>query len=193
MSNRITTPIGTAVYPHVNKPDTKYNAAGEYNCKLKLDESDALVLKEQLETIYEEGYQDECRRRRKQSLRKAPRLPLYQDDDGDWLLIAKQKAKVRDFEFTVPLFDSAGKPTDVNVGSGSRLKLAIEPFPYYTDSAGYGLTLRLRGVQVIEVKEYASSSPFEAVEGGFVGEDLSAAFTEDVDSARTSSDVNTDF
>ena len=37
---QLTTPIGTAMYPKLITPDTKFNADGVYSCKLILSKDD---------------------------------------------------------------------------------------------------------------------------------------------------------
>lgn len=72
----------------------------------------------------------------------------------------------------VPLFDAAGKPVDrskVQVWGGSTLKVAFELNPFHTDLVGAGVSLRLVGVQIIELvsggERTASSMGFGAEEG----------------------------
>ena len=37
----VVTPAGTAIYPHLTQPDTKFNAMGEYKVSLSLTEDEA--------------------------------------------------------------------------------------------------------------------------------------------------------
>ena len=115
--------------------------------------------------------------------------PLKKNKEGDYEIFAKQVAR-RDtakgvLNFDVTLFDSKGKKTNdkPNVGSGSKLKLAVEAHSWNSPMLGVGYSLRLRAAQVIELKEYSggdgSSFGFGSEEGGFVNEDLGDAFTED--------------
>ena len=45
MARRIkfTTPAGTAVYPHLNKPDVQFNPDGVYKTSLAMDNCDNLI------------------------------------------------------------------------------------------------------------------------------------------------------
>ena len=72
----------------------------------------------------------------------------------------------------VPIFDASGKEISAeltSIGSGTRGKIAYELMPYYMNDKNYGVSLRLTGVQIIELKEAgsvsASSLGFEACEG----------------------------
>jgi hypothetical protein len=76
------------------------------------------------------------------------------------------------------VFDGKGQPIKVdlipNIGGGSKLKLACDVNTWHVASVGVGLSLRLRGVQVIELVEYgdgevsASAMGFDAEESGWV-------------------------
>lgn len=76
------------------------------------------------------------------------------------------------WERRVPIFDAAGKEISAeltSIGSGTRGKIAYELVPFYMNDKNYGVSLRLTGVQIIELKETcsvsASSLGFEACEG----------------------------
>lgn len=75
----------------------------------------------------------------------------------------------------VPVFDSKGKKIDVNLGNGSKVKVAIQIVPKMQDSKNYGVSLWFDGIQVLELVEFgaqsedASSFGFN-VEEGFTSE-----------------------
>jgi hypothetical protein len=181
MSKLITTPIGTAVYPHIDNPDTKFDDDGVYTCKLHLSEGDFNTFKIQYDALYEKAYKAECASK-DQTLRKSPALPVRITDAGDYEVFGKQAAKRNTskglLEFSVAVYDSAGNklPTTPRIGSGSKLRLSLEPSFWYVASSGFGCTLRLRAVQVIDLVEYGGGGSseafgFEGVDGGFVGDD----------------------
>ena len=63
-------------------------------------------------------------------------------------------------------------PSSVAVGNGSVIKVAVEPYPYVMQSTKQvGVSLRLKGVQVIDLVEYGApaSSMFDE-EDGYVAE-----------------------
>lgn len=51
------------------------------------------------------------------------------------------------------LFDGDGQPFDLDtpIWSGSKIRIAVEPAPYYVPALGYGLSLRLKAVQISAV------------------------------------------
>jgi hypothetical protein len=59
-------------------------------------------------------------------------------------------------------------PADFQLTSGSIVNLAFTFVPYSVQ--GTGVSLRLNGVQVIDLKPMQSRSPFGVVDGGFVAQ-----------------------
>lgn len=175
---QITTPIGLAIYPKLTEPDTRFKTEGEFGTKLRLEPgADLDALKDSLESIYNEAYDLACKEEGKK-IKKSVNHPLTEADDeeGGWVLKASLKAKVttksgRSWDQRPALFDSRGKPMsgETRIGSGSKLKLACEVVPYYTGALGFGISLRLRGVQVIDLVEYGG--PKDAKGYGFGTED----------------------
>lgn len=63
-------------------------------------------------------------------------------------------------------------PASVQVGGGSKVKVAFVPSPYYIDGTrAAGVTFRLIGVQVIELNTGGYDNLFGEEEGGFVAPD----------------------
>lgn len=48
---QIITGKGVSIYPKVNKADTKFDAAGQYNCKVRLSAADSKIVIDQHETL----------------------------------------------------------------------------------------------------------------------------------------------
>lgn len=179
MSKVYTTPKGTAVWPRLDTPDTKFDDDGLYSCKLHVSEGDFKAFEAQINQQVEADYKAECASQGKDKLRRASSTPIRITDEGDYEIYAKQKAKVHTkskgtLEFTVASFDSQGKKIEMpKVGSGSTLKMAVEVNTWFVPSQGFGYTLRLRAVQVIDLVEFGggeSGFGFGAEEDGYVGE-----------------------
>tara|TARA_E500000318_G_scaffold107400_1_gene116615 strand:+ start:246 stop:857 length:612 start_codon:yes stop_codon:yes gene_type:complete len=187
MSTKLTTPKGRAKYPHVNEPNTRFNPMGEYSCTLVVSSEDANDFKAKVDKIYEAEYDRECMIQKKKSLKKATSYPILMDEDGDWIIKTKQVAKVESksgdvYNFDVKLFDAAGKPVKPSVGSGSIVKCAVEPRTWYVPSLGFGITLSLKAVQVIDLVEIGGSNADAfgfSEEEGYQGESLDEAFKDD--------------
>ena len=188
MSKTIPTPVGKAYYPRIDTPDTKFNPVGVYSCKLHVSEGDYNTFELKIKDIVNKAYQEECTKRGVSSLRLADTSPIPVTKDGDYEIYAKQVAKKDTrkglLTFSVSVFDAKGnKLEDVpKIGSGSTLKMGVEVFPYFTDLNGFGYSLRLKAVQVLDLVEYnagdASSFGFSSEEEGFTssGESLTEAF-----------------
>ena len=196
MSKVITTPKGKAVWPRIDTPDTKFDEDGVYSCKLHVSEGDFKAFEALVKPKLDAAYKEECSRQGKDKIRMAASSPLRINDEGDHEIYAKQKAKVHTkskgtLEFTIAAVDSQGKKIDMpKIGSGSTLKMAVEINTWFVPSQGFGYTLRLRAVQVLDLIEYGggdSSFGFGAEADGYVGsgESLNQAF-EVADEAETS-------
>ena len=182
---RYVTPAGTAQYPYLTKPDTKFNPDGEYKLKLEIPGAAA----QDIVTFLDEQHEAAQAKAKKENPGKKIKegtCPYEVDEDSGKVTVSfKLKAKVTPkngdpFEQRPAIFDAKGKPLqDVNVGGGSKVKVAYEMVPYYTAIAGAGISLRLKAVQVIDLKEYSGGASAEGYgfgeEDGYEAEDNSAA------------------
>ena len=165
---RFVSPKGIASYPHLTKPDTKFNTEGEYKVSLIVSGGDAskaiAFLTEQHKAAVSKAKKENAGKRVKES-----GLPFIENDDGTVTFKFKMKAKVTPkkgdpFEQKPALFDAKGKPLtgEPKVGGGSVIKVSYEVVPYYTAIAGAGVSLRLKAVQIIELKEYSGGGNAES-------------------------------
>ena len=167
---KLTTPAGKAAWPHLNKPDTKFDKDGIYSINLRLSQADASgvvgIIKETLKESVITAEKDN----KGKKVKVAP-LPIkdVQDEEGNPTGEIEIKFKLRavgqsggdSWEQRPALFDSSGKPMTETVGSGSTVKVGCEVVPYYTAMAGAGVTLRLKAVQVLELIEYTGGGDFD--------------------------------
>ena len=157
-------PEGLAVWPKLNKPDDKYDKDGVYTVKIAVPESEAVDTITTLEKILNEDYSGHCKEQKRQKLRKAenPWIDEYDKDGvatGNILFKFKMKAKTASgIEMRPILVDADMKPMSDNIGGGSRLIVSYEPRTWYVPAVGVGMTLRLKGVQVLDLKEYSGGS-----------------------------------
>jgi len=184
-----TTPKGIAVFPWVNKPDTKFNPEGTYSIKLKLPTDDAKT--QELIALIDKAMADAAAEAKKENPKKqiksadAPYKPEYDDngdETGNTLFTFKLKAKVKSksgevFSQRPKLFDAKGKAVTANLGGGSIVKVAFAIAPFYAPTLGAGVTLRLYAVQIIDLKTYGEKSADaygfgeeEGYEGGSEGQ-----------------------
>ena len=110
MSKVYTSPKGTAVWPRIDTPDTKFDEDGVFSCKLHVSEGDFKAFEAQINKQVEADYKAECASQGKDKLRRASSCPLRITDDGEYEIYAKQKAKVHTkskgtLEFSIAAYD----------------------------------------------------------------------------------------
>ena len=150
---------GTAKFCHLNEPNKRFEPEyGAYSCDVIIDEDQAKLLKDQIRPLYEQELQavkEDNPTKKKISERD---LPLEEQEDGTWLAKVKLKAGGRrkdgtEYHLSIALYDAQGKPLpeDVKVWGGSKVNVAFRPKFYYVASIGFGVSLELQAVQVIEL------------------------------------------
>lgn len=177
---RYVTPTGIAMYPWLNKPDTKFDPDGLYHVNLKFEkESPELeFLLKDLEKMLDDYYQAACDNPKYAKFKsKIQKADIFEEDDeGCKVLKFKQKAVIKSvkgtFNAKIALFDSKGKPSKDTVGGGSQIKVCFSAIPYFVPSTKtVGLTLRPVAVQIISLQSINGSSAesygFKSEEGGY--------------------------
>lgn len=190
---RITSPLGTAIYPRLTQPDTKFDKDGVYSVDLELDPMDKTSSSfiDSLKKASDEAYKALVEEKGGKKLKRCD-LPIKETDDGKVRIKFKLKAKAgndeRSWEQKPVIFDSAGTAMQAppNVGSGSRIKVAFEVVPFFTAMVGAGISLRMKAVQIVELKEYTPGDNFDAYgfkadPKGFVAASATEAASEDND------------
>ena len=163
------TPVGTAIWPRVNEPDVKFDPDGVYTCDLRLDHEEGKALLAKLEAFVTAD--KKARKAADEKIHKSKNeLPVRLETDRDTgelveTFIVKTKTKRRPL-----VVDSQKSPVSENVGGGSQLRLSINVKSYNNGAIGYGITLQLKAVQVLELREFSSSgaNDFDVVDDGFV-------------------------
>ena len=150
----ITTPVGIARYPSLNRPDTKFDDVGVFKVNLEMSTEDAEPFLKQIEALFSEFVADKKRELKKDKL-KLHAAP-WEDNDGLTQLKLKVKAMGKSkegetFSRQPKLFGADGQPLEANVGGGSKIKVAVVPYCWYTASLGAGITLQPKAVQVLDL------------------------------------------
>lgn len=168
-----TTAVGVSDYPYLFKPDTKFNADGEYSVKLTLSKEDAKEhIKRYEDTI--KNLMDET------GSQKRSVHNQYKDVDGGVQFKFKMKAKVKtdagDYDQRPVIYDAQNNIIDKELPcySGSKMSIAYQIYPYNNPMLGCGVSLRLVSAQITELKQESpdgkgskKSSPFEKKKQGF--------------------------
>jgi hypothetical protein len=175
---------GKAMWAKVFEPDTKFNPDGVYSVNVLLPEAQAAPMCEYLDGLVQDAFDAEIKSNPKKKASLTTRTPydraVDQDgnETGDIEFKFKLKAKVQRRDGTSyeqkPIVVDAkrNKMEDTMVGNGSVVKVAFDPFPYVLASTKQvGLSLRIKGLQVLELVEYGGSgaSMFDE-EDGYVSE-----------------------
>ena len=168
----ITTPVGIARYPSLNRPDTKFDDIGVYKVNLEMSSEDAEPFLKQVEALFAEFVADKKRELKKDKL-KLHAAP-WEENDGVTMLKLRVKAvgknkEGEEFSRAPKLFNASGEVITDNIGGGSKLKAAVVPYCWYTASLGAGVTLQPKAVQVLNLVTWgdggsASAYGFDVVE-----------------------------
>jgi len=191
----ITSPKGVAKFPHLNVPDTKFDEAGVYTVKLRLDAFDAanIAYIAEIEAAHKDAlelYQEEMKEALKEARKKGGKAgnrkvsevkdfyndpPFFLDEEAnEYELTYKMYASFvskktgETIHLRPALFDAKNKPTTVKVTGGSIIRVASELVPYFKPATGCGLSLRLKAVQIIDLKDWSTNPEklgFEVEEG----------------------------
>lgn len=199
----ISTPTGEMKYGHIAKPNTKFNADGEYSVDLILVPGQPGVdefverLSKMAEECKAEILADPQNASKKGAISKynlhsplSKELDKDGNETGNWLLKVKQKARVKKkdgtfIEKSINVFDAKLKKlTNPKIGRGSTLKVSFTPVPFVMHATkNVGMTTWFEAVQVINLVEWtgggdAASYGFGEEEGYEGGDDGSEAFGE---------------
>ena len=183
---------GTAKYCHLTEPNKRFDKEfGAWSCDLVVGSEQAEVLKNAIRPLYEQEFQKVQDENPGKEIKKAQK-PFEEQADGTTLVKIKRKCGGRradgtTYTLSIALYDSASKPLpeDVQVWGGSKMNVAFRPNFWYSPALGFGVSLDLEAVQVIElanggVSNVAAEAFGFTEEEGFVangGETLDAVFS----------------
>ena len=163
--------VGEAIYPHLNKPDVRFNEAGEYKVTLKVAKSDATEMLKLYTSALDDSLKLAEQNHKGKGIKKAPK-PYT--EEGDYVFFkfkmkatgVNQKTKEK-FSQKPQLFDAKKNPIPLStiIWGGSKMRVAYNLVPYYTPMLGAGVTARLKAVQVIELVEGKDSNLFSKEDG----------------------------
>lgn len=178
-------PVGTAKFPYLVQPDTKFDDRGTYKVDLIITEKEEKAIKSVATKLAAEFKKEDVESnptRKKWGLH----LPLLDDvtqdgeDTGQKVARFKQAATIRtrdgrEIKKSILLFDSQGnRISDINPYSGTKMSVAYTMSAYANPTGKtYGVTFRLIAAQIIELVEggtgmSAESLGFQNQADGFV-------------------------
>lgn len=179
-NTKITLPTGVARYPALIRPDTKFNELGVFkaNVAVPAEEAEATIQKLQAIAKAELG---KALPKSKNSL-----WEFECDEEGNETGLVLFKASVKNvrtrngeiWERKPVQYDAQNNIVSYNVWGGTEMKVACDVY-IWEFSGKKGISLQPYAVQISKLVTGtdSESSPFDQVEGGFVGE--VSAFAED--------------
>ena len=184
----LVTPKGSAEWVKLWTPDVKFNPLGLYTINLKVAEDEAEALTTELNRQVDACYNSELKKNPKLKTKMTKRVPyeVCLDDDGEETGFVEFKIKMKarvemkngdSFTQKPVVYDAKGQPItkEISIGNGSICKVAFETVPYMLASTKEAsVSLRLKSVQLIELREFNSEeNPFDTEEGYTFEEDTS--------------------
>lgn len=178
-----TSPRARARFAWLNKADTKYDTDGVYKVDAVVeDEADRDRMIDVIEQVQEVARQEAESKKTPGKRPKPADLPIGAEivgkgedaeETGHTQFRFKSKASgtTKDgkrWERKLPLFDAKGKPTDVEVGGGSIIKISYTAQPWVNPKLEYGVKLQIEAVQVIDLVTFGQR---DAGDYGFGEED----------------------
>ena len=164
--------LGEAIYPHLNKPDVKFNENGEYKVTLKIPEDKAKVMISIYEKAIENSISDAEQKLKGKKVKIAPKP--YSTEKGFALFKFKMKARginrktKEPFSQRPALFDAKKNPinpSSCSIWGGTKMKIAYVLRPYYSPALGAGVTSQIKAVQIIELVEGKQMDLFAKEDG----------------------------
>jgi len=155
-----TSPRGSALYPHLTSPDTKFDPDGVYTSKLQIDAAAGAEFAAFLDQAMAASHAEAKKENPGKAKVKKADKPYSQEEDGSYTFNFKLKAKGKTREGEIftqrpAIFDAKGNPlTDCRIGGGSTLRVSFQIIPFYTSLIGAGISLRLKAVQVLDLVEW---------------------------------------
>lgn len=196
---------GMAQWAKVFEPDTKFVPEGQYSVKVLVPVEQAAEVCEQLDSMAQAKLEEVVKEQPKLKavLSTTPAYTTDYDDagndTGNVVFNTKLKAVITRRDGTKAtqkpiVVDAKRTPMDGStlIGNGSTVKVAIEAFPYMMPATKtVGVSLRMKGVQVIDLVPYgASAASIFDEEDGFVSSAVAKDNNSDVfNDADSSTDV----
>ena len=158
-----TTPIGEVLFAHLQKPEEyQGKSTNKFTIMLKLSEKAKAAFLKQIDAEWEKFKQSEEMKGKKCKYDYAN--GIKETKDGEYFKFKMTHLiewKGETIEKHVPIYDASCKEiskTLTGVGNGSKARVAYELSPFFMNDKNYGVSLRLTGVQILELVEYGSAS-----------------------------------
>ena len=155
---------GSFIYPHLVRPDVKFNAEGEYKVTLKVKKSDAIEMVKVLDQALVDSLADAEKKNKGKKVKEAPKPYAVEGDNVFFKYKMKasgtNKKTSEKFVQRPALFDAKKNPipNGTSIWGGSLGKIAYQLVPYYVPAIGAGVSARLKAVQITKLVEGSGST-----------------------------------
>ena len=163
--------VGEAIYPHLNRPDVRFNEYGEYKVTLKIGKQDASAMVKLFDQACEDSLASAEKEAKGKKIKSAPK-PYKLEGDNVFFKFkmrasGKNKKTNEMFSQRPALFDAKKNPipNSQSIWGGSLMKVAYQLFAYHTPMLGAGVSARLKAVQVLKLVEGQSQNIFKEEDG----------------------------
>ena len=154
------TPVGIASYPHLNKPDTRFDDDGVYQVDLIFNRKDAAIIEKIVNPLMNGGKHNPIKEE----------LGEDEKPTGNYKVKFKMKAMIKvngnHIKQQPVLTDTKGNRMRAQVGGGSQLRIAYQAIPFSQGQGG--VTLRMKAVRVLDLVEYTAGVKWDQEDEGFV-------------------------
>ena len=153
-----TTGIGEFYFAHLQAPEVfQGKSTNKFSVSVKLNEKDKAKLLADIDAEWTKFAESEEGKKHKYKYEYSNGMKEYNGDDYfKFKMTHIIDTKKGQWERKVPIFDAKGNCiTDsiTSVGNGTKGKIAYELSPFYMNDKNYGVSLRLTGVQILDLVE----------------------------------------
>ena len=155
---QVVTDTGIARYPWLNYPDDQYSKPGDYKLGLILTKEQAAPLIKKIQDTISKA--KELANGKKTKAAALPYREELDDQDqptGNLVFNFKQKSKINlkdgtQADMKPMVVDAKGRRlTNEQIWGGTKCKVSALLIPYFMAGNGYGCSLRLKAVQIIDL------------------------------------------
>ena len=186
----VMTPVGESVFCKINGVVDEYMGSRKYTITMKLDEKDAKALQKRLTELWNNSQTHNNRVEEEKEVDR-PKFPISKSKDYGWQLKASTKVEFVDrdgntHENVVRLVDGNKQPMDekTQIWKGSKVALWLGAKPYETPTM-YGVSLKLKGIQVIDLVTGSAGGAF----GGGASNDVGSYGSTTTETFDNSEDI----
>lgn len=156
-----TTAKGKAFYTYAFTPDTAFSQ-NIFTTKVRFSGQDAIDLQKKVDELCDASHKKASEEQGKKVKKANPPYKEVLDDNdnptGQLEFHFKENATINTkngpMQMRVAVFDAKGAPIaePLEVGNGSTVKVAYEPYMWFSASQGSGVKLRFKGLQIVDLK-----------------------------------------